>query len=97
MANKIPLPENLKHCLIQYIKNKDHQRVGVLVAIPGPNNIGYSLGWSRAHSYMDKFNREHGLDIAFGRAQAMSDLKEMPNSMITEYNKFRDRVDRYYK
>lgn len=99
MASKIPLPENLKHCLIQFIKNKQNQRIGVLVAIPDPNAHWYRVGWSACHKYLDTFDREKALAIAFGRAQANSDMSTIPKSLwLSEtYHTFMDRCDAYYK
>jgi len=99
MASKIPLPENLKHCLIQYIKNKQNQRIGVMVAIPDPESHWYSVGWSKCNHWADSFNKEKALDIAFGRAQAHSDMSAMPKSLWGSdlYHKFIDRCDAYFK
>ena len=99
MATKIPLPQNLKHCLIQFVKNKQNQRVGVLVAIPDPGAHLYRIGYSKCNMWAERFNRERALEIAFGRAQANCDLTKMPKSWLRNglYHQFMDRCDRYYK
>lgn len=97
MASKIPLPLNLTHCLVQYIKNKKNQRIGVLVAIPDPINHWYRVGWSKCNMWAEPFSKDKALEIAFGRAQANSDFSNMPKSMWNNYYTFVDRCNAYYK
>lgn len=99
MASKIPLPENKNHILVQFIRNKKNQRIGVLVGIPDPENRFYRIGWSQARSHVEKFDKEQGMKIALGRAQANSDMSEMPKSLHLSplYHQFMDRCDAYFK
>ena len=58
--------------LIRYVRNDNHQKIGVVVAI-GNGKIGWSScyqgdDWDEQAPEADKFDRVLGLRIALGRA-----------------------------
>jgi hypothetical protein len=55
-----------EHTLMQWIRDKKNQKVGVLISLGNDN-----VGWSKSHSYLEKFNEDKAIAIAFGRAKSM--------------------------
>lgn len=87
------------HTLIEYVRDKKRRPVGVFVADKVPNEDGttysVSIGWSRCN-WRDKFHKETGLSIAFGRL-CKNRIENVPHSMKTQFYKFLERCERYYK
>jgi len=78
--------------LVEYVRNKNNQPVGVVVAV-GKNQIG----WSEKHN-KDKWDKYLGLEIAIGRAMNGSVKYPMKEKVFRPYiNKMYDRADRYFK
>lgn len=90
--------------LIEYVRNKKREKIGVLVALPSKN--GFSIGWSKCNtSKNDKFDRDLGLILAIGRANLNSSiyvrdkrkLVSMPRQIRQHCEeRFRYRASRYY-
>jgi len=77
--------------LIKYVRDKRGSRIGVLLAI-GKDLIG----WSKLHCGLDRWDREKGLDIAYGRAINGSNI-ELPTIIKNEMEDFTYRAGRYFK
>lgn len=93
----------MKNVLIEFIhKNSKGTKgpiVGVIVANvheheKGKKTIG--LGWARAHTGVDEFDKQRALTIALGRAEKGTN-DEIPHSLRGHYHKMMDRALRYYK
>jgi hypothetical protein len=63
----------------------------------------YHIGWSKANTKLDKFDKHMALQIAIGRLKAAEDLgaayipKGMPHQIRKQIDRFIDRCDRYFK
>ena len=76
--------------IVKYIRNRDNQKVGVLVS------NGYnSVGWSLCHIGLERFNKERGIEIARGR-EARGTETMMPVSIAEDYAEFLERSRRYF-
>lgn len=89
--------------LKQFIRNKNNQKIGVLVAdsVDGEVLVGWSLARraSRPKRYkllQDDFDAQRGLDVATGRMYIGS-KKEIPNSIRDAYLLFVNRANRYFQ
>jgi len=87
--------------LITYVRDKNGQRVGAVVALlKEGNTIG--LGWSKCNK-QDKFDKERAKAIAKARAAfANADLpygtnSVMPSCMTESVNKMVRRANKYFK
>ena len=78
---------------IQYIRTKDRQKIGVLIAcqIDGKIRFGWSLCCKK-----DKFDKYRGIEIAYGRASRTCYLT-IPPSIMYSFINFISRCKRYYK
>jgi hypothetical protein len=86
--------------LLQFVRDKKNQRVGMVVAVPDEyGKVG--VGWSKCKTSMDKFSEEQGKMIALQRAShARSGGKfkrKMPQCVQKVYDSMTDRATRYYK
>lgn len=93
--------------LIEYVKNKQNKRVGVVVALNSKDIGQPNIGWSRCN-WRDKFDKKKALSIAIGRAEKrplLSDNSYMqedimclvPSSMVEAIEKMRVRMKKYFK
>jgi hypothetical protein len=82
-----------KHSIISYVRNRKGNPVGILVASKHKKSfkVGYSLCCKK-----DRFSREMGLKIAFGRSEAGSD-EAVPHIIRRALPEFAERCRRYYK
>lgn len=76
--------------LISYVRDDHYKPIGVIIAT-GRDKIGYSLCNKK-----DKWNRETGKRIAFGRAEKGSTIW-IPNSVKHDYDKMMIRAKKYFK
>jgi hypothetical protein len=79
--------------LVKYTRNRQNQKVGVLVAI-GRNEVGFSLANKR-----DRFDKQLGIRIAIQRAFTIPspDINDIPRSIRSDYLEMLDRSVRYFK
>jgi hypothetical protein len=86
---------NRKHTVIQYIRNKKGKPLGILVATKDDN--GFSIGYSLCNN-KDRFEKETGLKIAFGRADTWTLIPyDMPRAISRSLPDFIKRCKRYYR
>ena len=86
--------------LIQYVRDKNNHRVGVVVAEkPSLVDKGDGIGWSKCHSRLDKFDKKMGIKIAYGRAISGKQYKEtiIPHDVQQVIKKMKKRAKSYYK
>jgi hypothetical protein len=85
--------------LINYLRDKSNNPVGVVVAIKDPdygNEI--RLGWSQCHTPLDRFNREKGIEIAIGRARCdRQPKKPLPHDIRYALVNLLQRAKKYYQ
>jgi hypothetical protein len=87
-------PPYIHQILVKRVKGQ-RQRVGVLVGrIDSDNKI--KIGWSRTNVSKDKFDKNYGLNLAIMRTYAQNTVP-VPQSIIKDIVKFRDRCRRYFK
>ncbi len=62
--------------IIQYVRNKQREKIGVIVAIPIFGKDSFSIGWSKCNMKLDQFDwrqgqrkRRWGVELALTRAQ----------------------------
>lgn len=67
--------------IIQYIRNKQREKIGVIVAIPNFGKGSFSIGWSKCNMNLDQFDwrqgqRKHrwGVELALTRAQEATSI-----------------------
>jgi hypothetical protein len=84
----------MNHTIIQYVRNKKGQRIGAIVATKSESgfNVGYSLCNKK-----DRFNKEMGLRIAFGRAEFEQISPEIPREIAKMLPEFIERCKKYYR
>ena len=88
--------------LKQFIRNKNNQKIGVLVAdsVDGQVLVGWSLARRANREYtgasQDEFDVQRGLEVATGRMY-MGSKTEIPNSIRDTYLSFVNRANRYYQ
>lgn len=90
-----------KNVIIQYIRDEEKNPFGVVVA-EGRNEIGFSLC-----NPVDHWNRNIGLDIAFGRAEKKSVSEQLQDISIHNSEKrqkvhniirtVQERAKKYFK
>lgn len=76
--------------LVQFVRNRNGQPKGVLVARQN------GIGWS-AVSPRDTFDKELALRIARGRIEAGRVSAERPSHVEAMIHKFHDRAVRYFR
>lgn len=81
--------------LVEYIKNKKGQRIGVVVARPRANDM-VGIGWSLCRK-TDIFDQELGLKKARGRTDTILYGSALPHTVLPYVEKMTDRAERYYK
>lgn len=79
--------------LIEYIKNRNGQRIGVVIAKADQNEI--QMGWSLCKKG-DKFDSERALTIAHGRAINGSVIP-LPQTVSPYYLRMAPRAQKYFK
>lgn len=80
----------------QFVK-KGNRKVGVLVTFVNDYHGQVGIGWSKAHSKFDKFDKNRAEEIALDRAIKMKDFDEAPVSLKKDMKKFVKRCQKYYK
>jgi hypothetical protein len=84
--------------IFQYVRNRQRQKVGVVVAVKRHDNLvgfGYSLC---AVTKGDTFNPVRALEIAIGRAETFPFIADnVPDSVIDDWHIIYDRATRYFK
>jgi hypothetical protein len=87
--------------LIEYVRNRKGQRIGVVMAKAYNQNSGgmVKFGWSKANVKMgDSFDKEVGLNIARGRADTSWPTdKTVPYDVLKVYNRMLYRSAKYFK
>lgn len=78
--------------IYEFVRNNTGEKIGVVLALSQ-----YQIGWSKCHSKKDRFNKEIGLKIAYGRAMCPRISWKMPRCMELPINHIRDRARRYFK
>lgn len=83
--------------LIQYVRNKNHQPVGVVVAVKNNGPVHrFTVGWSMCRVKLDKFDKERGIGIAYNRA-VKGTCAKMPRLVQPVYEKMVERGSKYFK
>ena len=83
--------------LIEYVRDRHNQKVGVVVACKFEGNDNVVIGHSKANlSRGDKFNKDLGLHIAIDRAISNS-TAPIPSSILDTVNKMKSRAIKYFK
>ena len=84
--------------LIQYVRNRKNQRVGVVLATTAmfEGKVQIGIGWSMAKTKMDTFDKERGLQIARGRAKEGTST-QVPRSIDPLYRQMINRAVGYWK
>lgn len=84
-----------EHYVIQYVRKKDGRPLGAIVAVKGEH--GFRIGYSLC-SRKDRFKKETGLKIAFGRADTWSVIpRDTPKEILAVLPAFIARCKRYYR
>jgi hypothetical protein len=85
-----------KHTVVKYVRNKKGNLVGVLVAVKSED--GFRVGYSLCRIALDRFKKETGLKIAFGRADVWALIpQEIPKDIARFLPSFLERCKKYYK
>lgn len=89
--------------LKQFIRNKNNQKIGVLVAdsVDGQVLVGWSMARRAGRSKLykrsqDEFDVQRGMEVATGRMY-MGSKTEIPNSIRDTYLSFVNRANRYFQ
>jgi len=83
-----------KHYVVQYVR-KSGKPFGALVAVKGEH--GFRIGYSLC-SKKDRFKKETGLKIAFGRADTWSVIPGgVPKEIMSVLPGFIGRCKKYYR
>jgi hypothetical protein len=86
--------------MVQYIRNKKRQRVGVMVAVEDKIENRIMIGFSKCNMPLDCFDKYQGRNIAIGRAitwDAVHRNYKIPHSIIEPLKGFIARCKLYYK
>jgi hypothetical protein len=79
----------------QYIRDKNRQRIGLLVAI-GEDHTKIRIGWSLCNIRKDNFDPILAERIAYGRASEGRGKDTLPRSIEVQYGRFVQRTQRYF-
>jgi hypothetical protein len=85
--------------LFQYVRNKNHQRIGVLVAMKVEDiddKTHVVVGWSKCNR-KDRFNSDSGKELAIRRIGTGRTTVAIPRGVREHLAKFTDRAKRYFK
>ena len=84
--------------LVQYLKKRSGQKRAVLVALKTPEGQAV-VGHALCRLALDEFDKSAGLNIALGRALAVSEFRQVkvPHSIEKEYVKFVERATKYFR
>lgn len=97
--NNVALPSrNANKEIYQYVHDRKGRKVGVLLGRIIDNRV--RVAWSKCHCPLDKFDRQRGLNIARSRcnfSQNSQRIPELPSPISSVYDRFIDRVSRYFK
>jgi hypothetical protein len=102
------LNKELKHVLIQHIKNNHGQIIGTLVAKKIDDTV--YVGWSKCHRAKDAFNKKIGIDLALTRIEKYANIaknyekdcvpargsSELPHCISSNLPTFGERCRRYF-
>jgi hypothetical protein len=91
--------------LLQYVRNRKKEKVGVLVAYNDGDNV--KLGWSKCNVKTEPFDREIGIQKALAENRLVNlddphEVKDMviyqlPHSLKNELDNMLARVERYFQ
>jgi hypothetical protein len=86
------------YSLISYYRDKKNNPHGVLVAVPSGNNGDFNIGFAQCRK-TDKFSKQMGLKIAFGRAknEHLESWDHAPRNIRKMLPAFVKRCERYYQ
>lgn len=96
-------PKARKDQIYEYIKDRKHRKVGVMLACFDYDNNSVRVGWSlvnrsRKLEHKDIFTRERALSIAFGRATTLPvAAAPLPKSILEQLIRFLGRAERYFQ
>lgn len=83
--------------LVQYVRGRKNQKVGVVVAIkPDVTKDEVCVGWSLCNA-KDEFDAVRGLEIAIGRAENGGGTSFIPHSVVDEFLGMANRAEKYFK
>lgn len=82
--------------LIQYIRRKNGQPRGVVVAYKGEDNLIY-VGYSLCNTRVDKFDKQIGINKAVTRAASSIISESLPHSIRKDVENMEDRASRFFK
>ena len=80
--------------IIQFVRNKKRQPVGVVVARKIDGYV--RLGWSRC-SRQDRFNKNLGLELARGRTLGWVGNYQIPHDVNKTLAVMKDRARKYFR
>lgn len=81
--------------IIQYVRNKKNDPVGVVLAEAITNN-NYSIGWSKCRKG-DKYSKSFGKDVAIGRLGAITHKgKVVPRDVAKVLEVVKERARKYF-
>lgn len=84
-----------KNAIIHYVRNKKGEPLGIIVAVKGDH--GFRVGYSLCNR-KDRFVKDKGLKIAFGRADVWSSIPEgVPREILAAMPSFLERCKKYYR
>jgi hypothetical protein len=84
--------------LCEYVRNRNNEPVGCVVAMLYPGNPVIALGWSRCKTKAgDVFNKEMAKRIAMGRLIRPSVPSVIPHDISKALEKMEKRALRYFK
>ncbi len=92
-----------RHSLLEYVRDKNRHKIGMMYAFPENNNI--YIGWSKCRvkgdkSKQDKFDKIRGFSYAWYKAYEYFDYSglngHLPHSMNEDFVRFILKCVRYY-
>lgn len=84
-----------KYSIVKYLRDREWKPFGMLVATKTEN--GFMVGYSLCNK-KDKFDRNAGFRIAFGRSYSWKSLPEkLPKDVERALPSFIERCKRYYR
>jgi len=83
--------------LMQFVRDRNGNPRGVVVAAVINNEVRY--GWSYTNTKLgDRFNKQRGLVIAYGRIDnGWTDRTQIPHDVVKSLNHIRNRAAKYFK
>ena len=80
----------------QYLRDKNNQKIGLLVCLWNEDQDSAVIGWSRC-GLRDTFNVQQAHDIAVGRALLGDSGRNVPYAILFDVFDFMGRCRRYFK